>query len=179
MAFAPPFQRPFSPILDRRAAAAANGVSLAEVIRYIQQMTERASAVKSITSVASADLFTVAGGPVRVLSIVGQVTTVIQTQANNCKLTHTPTGGTAVDLCATADVTGVAVRKVLALNGVKATALQVSTDIGVVVLANQNGMPIVLTPGVIALSGSATSTGAISWYIEYEPVVPGATIVPA
>lgn len=139
----------------------------------------RTTAAKAQASVASADLFTVAGGPVRVLSIVGQITTVIETKTINTKLTHTATGGSAVDLCATADITAAAARKLLTITGIKANALQISTDAGIVTLANQVGMPIVLTAGTIAVSASATGTGAISWYIEYEPLVPGATVTAA
>jgi hypothetical protein len=197
------------------AAAAGNAVSLAEVIRYIQEsqvgslansggtatlaailgdvansdvatrltnlanQVARTTAAKAQASVASADLFTIAGGPVRILSIVGQITTVIETKTINTKLTHTASGGAAVDLCATADITAAAARKALTITGIKANALQISTDAGIVTLANQVGMPIVLTAGTIAVSASATGTGAISWYVEYEPLVPGATVTAA
>jgi hypothetical protein len=169
------------------AAAPANGVSLAEGLRYavetqlapIAQNTVRASTVKAQASIATAALFTIAGGPVRVLSVVGQITTGLEAKANALKLTHTPTGGAAVDLCATVESNAAAIRKCLVLNGVKATALQITTDIGVVTLANQSGMPIVLTAGAVGLTAADTATGAISWYMEYEPLVPGATVVAA
>lgn len=197
------------------AAAAGNGVSIAEVIRYIQAtqlgtiantggtatvggilgdvanvslatrltnlayQSARTPTAKSIASITSANLFTISTGPVRVLSIVGQITTGIEAAGNLIKLTHTPTGGSAVDLSGTIEANGAAVRKVLALNGVKATALQLSTDEGVVTLANQSGMPIVLTPGTIALNCAGTTTGAVTWYIEYEPMVPAATVAAA
>lgn len=197
------------------AAAAGNGVSMAEVMRYIQatqlgtiantggtatvggilgdvanssiavRLTNMASQVarcttgKAIASITSANLFTVALGPVRVLSAIGHITTGIEAAANAIKLTHTPTGGSAVDLCATLDVTGAAIRKVLVLNGVKATPLTLSTDEGVVTLANQSGMPIVLTPGTIALNCAGATSGAVTWYIEYEPLYIGATVAAA
>lgn len=144
---------------------------------YVEKLTPNASKVSA--SIVTGNLFTIAGGPVRVLSLVGQITTAIQASANACKLTHTPTGGAAVDLCATLDVTGAAIRKLLVLNGVKATALGLSTDIGVVAVALQSGMPLVLTPGVIALNGAASTTGVVSWYVEYEPLAVGATITAA
>lgn len=145
----------------------------------IQDQVARTPAAKNIAVVASADLFDISGGPVRLLSCIGFITTVIQTQANNAKLTYTPTGGAAVDLCAVLNVTGAAVRKVLVLNGVKATALVLSTDTGVVVAANQSGMPIVLTPGTIALDCTASNTGVVDWYVEFEPMAPGALVVAA
>jgi hypothetical protein len=168
------------------AAAPANGVSLAEGLRYavetqlagVVQQTARTTAAKAVASITSANLFTIAGGPVRVLALVGQITTAIEAAENNTKLTHTPTGGAAVDLCATADLTGAAIRKVIMLDGVKATALQVSTDIGVVIDSALH-MPIILTAGTLALNCSATTTGAVSWYVDYEPLAPGATITAA
>lgn len=169
------------------AAAAGNGVSIAEVVRYISdtqlapvvQNTVRASTVKATTSLATAALFTIAGGPVRVISLIGQITTAIEAKANATKLTHTPTGGSAVDLCATVEANGAAIRKCFALNGVKLTALGISADIGVVTAANQSGMPIVLTAGAVGVNAADSSTGAVSWYMEYEPLVPGATVVAA
>src|SRR3954465_9190720 len=49
-------------------------------------------------------LFTVAGGRVVILGILGEVTTAIQNQANNTKLVANPTAGSDVDLCAVTDV---------------------------------------------------------------------------
>lgn len=196
------------------AAAPADGVSIAEGLRYVvetqigtitntggtatiggvlgdvanstvaarltsvAQQVARTTAAKAIASITSANLFTVATGPVRVLSLVGYITTGIQASANDTKLTHTPTGGTAVDLCANLDVTGAAIRTFLALDGVKATALVNTADAGVVI-ASALHMPIVLSVGTIALACAGTTTGAVSWYIEYEPLVPGATVTAA
>lgn len=145
----------------------------------IQDQVGRTTTAKNSPVIATDDLFTVSGGPVRLLSLVGQITTAIQAQANNTKLTHTPTGGSAVDLCAVLNVTGAAIRKVLVLDGVKATALVLSTDTGVVVAANQSGMPIVLMPGTIALNCTASNTGVVDWYVEFEPMAPGALVVAA
>lgn len=196
------------------AAAPADGVSIAEGLRYVvetqvgtiantggtatiggvlgdvanstvaarltsvAQQVARTTAAKAIASIASANLFTVATGPVRLLSIVGYITTGIEAAANNVKLTHTPTGGAAVDLCATLNVTGAAIRTFLALDGVKATALVNTADTGVVI-ASALHMPLVLSVGTIALSASGTTTGAVSWYVEYEPLAPGATVTAA
>lgn len=153
--------------------------SIATRLTNIANQTVRASTIKTPSSMATGNLFTIAGGPVRVLSVVGQITTALEAKANAIKLVHTPTGGAGVDLCATVESNAAAIRKCFVLNGVKATALQITTDIGVVTLANQNGMPIVLTPGVISLNAADTATGVVSWHVEYEPLVAGATVVAA
>ena len=169
------------------AAAPGNAVSLAEGLRYVVEtqlpaitaQTVRASTVKTPASIATGNLFTIAGGPVRVLSLIGQITTGLEAKANALKLVHTPTGGAGVDLSGTVESNAAAIRKAFVLNGVKATALQITTDVGVVVLANQSGMPIVLTAGVVSLNAADTATCVVSWYMEYEPLVAGATVVAA
>lgn len=156
----------------------ANSSIVARLTNLANQ-TVRASTVKTPASIVTGNLFTIAGGPVRILSVVGQITTALEAKANALKLVHTPTGGAGVDLCATVESNAAAIRKCFVLNGVKATALQITTDIGVVVLANQNGMPIVLTPGVISLNAADTATGVVAWHVEYEPLAAGATVVAA
>jgi len=150
---------------------------MSEVINGVP-WTRRCAAKKTVSSVTSQNLFTIAGGPVKVNVLVGQITTAVQAQANNTKLTHTCTGGSAVDLCAVLNVSAAAVRKVFALDGVAATALTLSAAEGVVIQSALH-MPIILTAGTIALNCAATNTGVVDWYIEYEPLVEGATVTAA
>lgn len=162
-------------LVDSPSATAQASLKTGLGMVDLAQQAVRTTAAKATTSVAAANLFTVSGGPVRVLSLVGLITTVIETKANSVKLTHTPTGGAAVDLCSVLNVTAAAVRTLLALDGVAATAL-VNTAAEGVVIASALHMPIILTPGTIALAATASSTGAVSWYIEFEPLAPGATV---
>lgn len=159
--------------VDAPNATAVTAINLA-----VARQVARCTAAKTQAAVASANLFTIAGGPVRLLALIGQITSGIENTPNACKITHTPTGGAAVDLCGTFDVDTAAERKVLALDGVKVTALVLSADTGVVI-ASALHMPIILTAGTLALAAVASSTGAISWYVEYEPLAPGATITAA
>lgn len=152
-------------------------VSAATRLTNILNQATRTTAKKTQNPIATANLFTVSGGAVRVRTIVGHITTVIQAQANACQLVHTPTGGAGVNLCATLDVTGADVRKFLTIDGVKANPMILSTDEGVVVAAQLAGDGIVLAPGTISLSGAASNSGEVDWYIYFEPLAPGATIV--
>lgn len=131
-------------------------------------------APKAIASIASADLFTIKNGPVKITAIVGQITTVFQTSENSCKLTHTRTGGAAVDLCAAADLTASAAHKFLAITGTKANAIAASTDLGVAV--GPMATPLVLLPGKISFAGTHTTTGAVTWYVLYIPLTETAVI---
>jgi hypothetical protein len=150
--------------------------NVADRLTRLENQVRRAGPVRNIASIASTNLWRIDNAPVRVLSLVGVITTGIEAVANATKLTHTATGSAAVDLCALLDVTGAIVRTLLALDGVKATALVNTADTGVVI-ASALHMPIVLTPGTIALSCAAATAGTVSWYIEYEPMAPSANVV--
>lgn len=135
----------------------------------------RTTAKKTAATPVTQNLFTVSGGAVRILAIVGHITTAIAAGANSAKLVYTSTGGAAVDLCAAADIAGMAIRKLLTITGIAANAIALSAAEGVVVNAVAT-TPIIVTPGVLSLNCSAGSTGVIDFYIEYEPLAIGATI---
>jgi len=119
-------------------------------------------------------LFTIVGR-VAVTQIVGEVTTIIQTQANATKLTANPTVGTAADICATLDITADEVGTLYSITGTAATAMTGVSAGGVAGMAVQ----VVLQPGTLDLDCAATSTGAVRWTIFYVPLDEGASIVAA
>ena len=134
---------------------------------------DRATAALPATTAAA--LFTVSGGRVAITQIVGEVTTVIQTQANNTKLTANPTTGTSVDICAVLDISADEVGTLYGITGVAADAL-----IGV----NAGGLsgqdrPVVVNEGTIDLVCAATNTGAVKWTLFYVPIDEGASVVAA
>lgn len=105
------------------------------------------------------------------------VTTALPAGANTLKFQFTPTGGSATDLCAATDTASAAKGQIFLLDGVKATALVKTTDPGIGVAANEH-MPIILGPGVITAVYSAgpPATGAITMFMEYEPLVPSSSV---
>lgn len=120
----------------------------------------------------TATIFTVTGKCL-VTSIVGEVTTGIQNQACNLKISNlvtTPSG--TVDLCANGAIANAAVGTQLVLPAAFATALAVDT-------AGAAVLPIVqdiVLAGTIILTTSATNTGAVKWLIRWIPLEPGAMI---
>lgn len=132
---------------------------------------------------AAADLtgtktqFTISGGPVAIKHLGLHVTTAIPAGANTLKVSVTPTGGAATDLCAATDTAAAAINQLFLVDGVAATALVKTTAAGIGVFANEH-MPIILAPGVIQtiFSAGAPATGAGILFVEYEPLVPGASI---
>lgn len=136
----------------------------------------RATAALPQTTVST--LFTVTGR-IRVVSIIGEVTTVIQTQLNNTKLLFNPDGaGADTDLCAVLDITADAVGTMYSITGTPATALQ---D-GLWVITANKTIPapgLVVQAGAIQLSCSASNTGSVAWELIYRPLSAGATVVAA
>lgn len=121
--------------------------------------------------------FTVSGGPVVIKHMGMHVTTALPAGANTLKFAITPTGGVSTDLCGATDTASAALNSLFLVDGVKATGLVKATDAGIAVAANEH-MPIILAPGVIQtiFSAGAPATGAATFFVEYEPLVPGALI---
>lgn len=120
-------------------------------------------------------MFTVTGC-IRVVSVVGRITTVIQSQATTLKLTANPTTGADSDMCATGDLNAQPAGTILAITGTLATALQIS--------ATEGALPdqvtaLVVQPGTIDAVTVASSTGAIEWSLTYEPVTADGAAVAA
>jgi hypothetical protein len=132
--------------------------------------TDKATA--SLPASTTGTLFTITGGRVIVLGVVGEVTTTIQTQACNAKLVSTPTTGTAVDMCAVLDITADEVGCLYGITGIPADAL-VGANAGLGPMCQR---PQVVPIGTIKLSTSATNTGSVKWSIYWVPLDDGAAL---
>lgn len=133
---------------------------------------QRAAATLPATTATA--YFTVTG-KVKVLDIIGTVTTVIETQANNTKLIANPTVGADVDLCAVNDISADAVGTFYSITGTLANAM-VATTSGAGV---SQAAPVTVAAGSIDLSCAATNTGATAWAVRYQPLEPGARVFAA
>jgi hypothetical protein len=132
----------------------------------------------ALPQTTTSTLFTISGGKVLITSLVGEVTTVIQTQADATKLTFDPTdAGATQDLSATLDITADAVGTLYSLTGTPATAMQDALNFlpSNKVLAQ----PLVLKPGAILLDCAASNTGSVKWDLCYIPLDNGAAVVAA
>lgn len=119
--------------------------------------------------------FTIAGGRVLLLALVGEVTTIVQAQATTFKLTSTPTTGTAVDVCATVDLNAKEAGTLLGVTGLPADAM-VATNAGLTTGFKQQ---LFLPIGNLRATTVATSTGATKWSLFYIPIDDGASVVAA
>lgn len=132
-------------------------------------------AALAITAISTKPLFTVAGGRVIITSLVGEVTTVIQAQANAAKIVFNPDGaGADTDLCATLDINADAVGVLYSVTGDYSAGLAegIQTLEGPAMTT-----PFVLAEGSIGLNTAASSTGAIAWTLTYVPLDDGASVV--
>lgn len=126
---------------------------------------------------ATANLFTIVGGRIMLTLILGEVTTIIQAQANAAKLTFDPdAAGATQDLCATLDINADAVGSIYRITGNPTVAMLDNLNFG------QGGLvaaPLILKPGKIILNCAANSTGAIQWDAWYISLDTGAYMIAA
>lgn len=125
------------------------------------------------------DIFTVAGGMVKVLGILGEVTTVIQTQLNNTNLEFNPSAATLADsdLCAALDISADVIGTLYTIDGTAGSAMVDSGTTGF--LIHTLAQPLYMSEGAIELHCSASSTGAVKWSIWYVPLEDGSYIAAA
>lgn len=127
-------------------------------------------------------LFTIAGGPIEVLSITGIVTTQIGAGATNVKLqldTTTPAATVefnagAVDI--DADAAGTSYRTI------NTTGVFTPVTAGFVLKANSfatNDTTYLAPIGTIMFNSDAARDGVIKWYLRYKPLSPNSVVTAA
>jgi len=120
-------------------------------------------------------LFTVTGGRVLLTGLIGEVTVVIETQANNTKLKFNPTAtGADQDLCAVLNITADPVGEVYTISGTVGDAMRSDLLIGLNSLLGAGGM--ILSEGDIELDCAASNTGEVAWTLFYLPLDEGASV---
>jgi hypothetical protein len=144
-------------------------------LRTLLYGTKVDRATASLPATTQSAIFTVTGGRVLVTSLVGEVTTAIQNQACNLKITANPTTGTDVDIAANLNVQADEAGCLYGITGLFSDAL-VGANAGATV-APRN--PVVLPVGTLDLVTSATNTGSVKWSITYVPLDNGASVAAA
>ena len=129
---------------------------------------------KLLAQTGDLDIFTVTG-ICEVISIVGIVTTVIQTQTN-ASLLKTVSNSATTDICAALDITAKTAQSRMSITGTFANAM-INTAKWVPVA--RQATSFVVQEGSIQLECAASNTGAIRRSIVYKPLSLGARIVVA
>ena len=143
---------------------------------FSRKVVERATAV--LPQGTQGALFTVTGRVI-LMKIVGEVTTVIQTQANATKIIANPTVGADVDLCATDDISADAVGTLYTITKDFSDAMIAQTSGAIEIAATAIVEDPVIAAGTIDLDCVASNSGSVKWVIHYMPLEPGAVIVSA
>lgn len=164
-----------APTAAELLSAETKGVSFISMAAVPSSGAFRASrATAALPQTTQSPLFTVTGR-VRILSVIGEVTTAVQNQANATKLVANPTVGADVDICAATSIANAAVGTQLSITGTFATGLVV-TPSGAFV---SQAAPTVVMPGTLDLNCAASNTGSVKWTVLYEAIDPGAAVIAA
>lgn len=163
-----------APTLAELDTAATKGVIIEQAGGRLGDAFYTGRAAATLPATADTPYFTVTG-KIKLLDIVGEVTTVVETQANNTKLIANPTVGADVDLCAVNDISADAAGTIYGITGTLANAM-VATTSGAGV---SQAAPVTVAAGSIDLSCAATNTGATAWGVRYVPLEPGARVFAA
>lgn len=141
------------------------------------------------------DLFTVSGGKVVLTSLIGVVSTAIANTASlTMQLQHTPSGGSAGDLCGATVIQNDSVGTIYSLvSGVATDLLSIqsvstlkeadgtqvaASEVPTVTFAQLLRNPIVVPAGTISAlcSNHSPGSGAIVWSLTYIPYDNGAAV---
>lgn len=125
----------------------------------------------ALPATTTGTLFTVTG-MCELIAIVWVVTTVIQTQACNFKIS-TVSNSATTDICADLDITAKAAQSRMSITGTFANAM-INTAKWVPVA--RQATALVIQEGTIIATTSATNTGNIRWVALYRPLSPWARI---
>ena len=128
----------------------------------------------SVLAATTKPLFNVEVGNCVILGLIGESTTGQDAGANNAKYISTPDVGTAVDLCATADIASTEIGGLLHITGAFAGAM-IATAAGAaggIMMTT----PAVVAPGVIGFNTDGNTAGSFKFSIWYIPAEDGAYI---
>jgi hypothetical protein len=136
---------------------------------------------KALTTTAngSTTLFNFTGA-IRINSIIGVVTTIMENKQQNMKLAITPDGLAAYDICANKDIDTFAVGSLLSITGTAANAMVSTTAVGTLAPSQAGGvLAACITSGIIKVVSGAANTGAITWHLNYTPLSADAVVTAA
>src|SRR4051812_15927533 len=97
-------------------------------IRRLEYGVKVDRAAATIPATTTTTLFTVTGGRIILTGLIGEVTTIIQAQANAIKIVSTPTTGTSGDISGTLDINAFEVGALVSLNGTALSTALSGTD---------------------------------------------------
>lgn len=147
-------------------------------VRLISAGLGVSRAAATIPQSAAQNIFTVSGGRILLVALIGQVTTVIGSTATTVKVTNTPASGTATDIASATAITSKEVGTLIGLPLTPGSAVAVGANAGAAVqVPGHQGW--LIEPGTLSYTTSASTTGAVAWDLLYIPFDAGAQVVAA
>lgn len=145
-------------------------------VRTIELGLAVARATATLPATATGNIFTVSGGRILVVALIGQVTTVVQNQACTLAIGTAPTVGTGstTALGTASSIIAAPVGTHVSANPGGATAVDLATQAGVAISSR-----FLVDVGNITITTSATNTGSVKWDLAYVPFDTGASVVAA
>lgn len=122
-------------------------------------------------------IFTVSGGRILVMLLLGEVTTILGATANNITVNTVPTTGTGLIIASAAEGNALEAGGLMVVEG-DGTALGIVGKAGAGMITSGTGRWI-CPVGTINFQCVASTTGATKWDIFYFPLDIGATVVTA
>jgi hypothetical protein len=149
------------------------GVQLRKLL--LGTKVDRAAA--TLPQTATASIFTVTGGRVLLLGLLGEVTVATGSTATTLAVSSVPASGTAVTIATATAVTSLEVGAEVTLPLTSKSALVVNNAGGGGQLSGH--APYVIPAGGISITTSASDTGQMKWTAFYVPLDDGAVLAAA
>jgi hypothetical protein len=146
-------------------------------VRLIALGSTSARATATLPATASGNIFTVTGGRIIIVSLVGEVTTAVQNQACTIALGYAPTVGTGstTNLGTASSIIAAPIGTHFGFNPGGATVTDLATQAGVALPS----AGILVDAGAVQITTSATNTGSVKWDLAYIPYDNGVSVAAA
>lgn len=156
--------------------------SLMGALKGLMNSTNRTIVKTDGAVLSGADpLFTITGGPIKIVSIVGRVTTIIGGAANGTLQATTTVPASTTAMSTTVAINDDAAGTVYTFVG--PTGVLTPTTAGVVLMdygsTTLTPTQYIVNPGTIEFLGSAAQSGVIEWTMDYVPMSPSAVVTAA
>ena len=159
------------------AAAPANSVSIAEVLREMYDQADKSVVKAAATIVSGTTQFTVAGGPIEILSLVSVCVTGNDATASTLQWSCDGTDGAATTF------TGASASLANAAAGASVVVQGTGLTTAPIVNASGAGLGQTVTNGIVIPAGIITTTVAVgsttgtwSHHLRYRPLARGVTV---
>jgi hypothetical protein len=152
-------------LLKNQSSATAARRNTDGTAPILTQYIKTSRATDSLPATATETIFEVEGGRILLFALVGEVTTAIQNQACTLAIAVDSDAGAAVDLASAVSVANLGVGTYITPEGDGTAGLAAGIGWGQACLT-----PVIVGPGAITITTSATNTGSVKWDLYYMPL---------